>query len=200
MDFFAIEYIDGYLSRNKKLFLIAISIFIFGCIVGVIWGYISVGGKTGQITLTFLNSSPDVFDYRGNALNLFIHNLFADLIIYAGAFLFSIISVGCILYNAVSISIPFGQDFVFAFLSIVPHGIFEYSSSILSLVGAFLITKMEIHYIKLLLGKSSDFDVGMAIKDLALTFSVNMVLLLIAAFVEAYFTPMVISLFFWGVI
>ena len=131
-------------------------------------------------------------EVSGGAIGLFIHNLSVDLIILIGGFLFSIISLVLVIFNAVAIGIPFGGDFYFASLSIIPHFIFEYlGGSVFSLTGAFLITKMEIDIIKKRSVKEAVSD-SYILKDILFSLVLTMIFLLIAAVVEAYVTPAIV--------
>lgn len=151
IEIFTKEYIKGYFSRNKKIILIVLAIFLIFFVIGIIEGNIQAGDNYGLITKQMSNSDVSIpfTEVSGGAIGLFIHNLSVDLIILIGGFLFSIISLVLVIFNAVAIGIPFGGDFYFASLSIIPHFIFEYlGGSVFSLTGAFLITKMEIDIIK----------------------------------------------------
>lgn len=194
IEIFTKEYIKGYFSRNKKIILIVLAIFLIFFVIGIIEGNIQAGDNYGLITKQMSNSDVSIpfTEVSGGAIGLFIHNLSVDLIILIGGFLFSIISLVLVIFNAVAIGIPFGGDFYFASLSIIPHFIFEYlGGSVFSLTGAFLITKMEIDIIKKRSVKEAVSD-SYILKDILFSLVLTMIFLLIAAVVEAYVTPAIV--------
>lgn len=194
IEIFTKEYIKGYFSRNKKLILIALAIFLVFFVIGIIVGNIQIGDNYGAITKEMSKSNVSIpfAEVSGGAIDLFIHNLSVDLIIFIAGFLFSIISLLVVIFNAVAIGLPFGGDFYFASLSIIPHFIFEYlGGSIFSLTGAFLITKMEIDIIKKRSVKEAVSD-SYILKDILFSLILMVIFLFIAAFVEAYVTPAIV--------
>lgn len=194
IEIFTKEYIKGYFSRNKKLILIALAIFLVFFVIGIIVGNIQIGDNYGAITKEMSKSNVSIpfAEVSGGAIGLFIHNLSVDLIIFIAGFLFSIISLLVVIFNAVAIGLPFGGDFYFASLSIIPHFIFEYlGGSIFSLTGAFLITKMEIDIIKKRSVKEAVSD-SYILKDILFSLILMVIFLFIAAFVEAYVTPAIV--------
>lgn len=202
MELFTKEFIMGYFSRNKKYLLISLAIFLVAFVLGAIIAYINIGDKYGLITATILQShvSP-ITGFDMGAWDLFSHNFVVDIGVVLFGFLFSIVSVLLVIFNAFSIGAPFGTDFIFASLTIVPHSIIEYSASVIALVGAFLITRIEIDIIKSF--SHRDISVGdvindsnTKIKDIVLSFIFMTVILIIAAFIEAYITPMIFNLYF----
>ncbi|WP_407431417.1 stage II sporulation protein M [Methanobrevibacter sp.] len=191
VEIFTKEYIKGYFSRNKKVILVALAIFLVFFVIGIIVGNIQTGDNYGSITkeLSKSNVSIPFSEVSGGAIGLFIHNLSVDLMIFIGGFLFSIISVLLIIFNAVAIGVPFGGDFYFACLSIIPHFIFEYlGGSVFTLTGAFLITKLEIDVIKKRSFKEAVSD-SYILKDILFSLILTVIFLLIAAVIEAYVTP-----------
>ena len=82
-------------------------------------------------------------------------------------------------------------------VGILPHGIFELPATILSLVGAFIITKLEINLLNALFKKHLKEEINKSdklVKDIVLTFIIILVLLIIAAIIEAGVTPMLLSM------
>lgn len=151
MKLFTKEFIKGYFSRNKKLILIPLVILLVFVIIGAIAGNIFAGEKYGMFfkMMSETNKSISYSDIAGDAVGLFTHNLFVDLMVFIGGILFSIISLILVILNAVAIGAPFGSDLYFARVSVFPHFIFEYvGGSVFALTGAFLITKLEISAIK----------------------------------------------------
>ena len=191
IEIFTKAYIKGYFSRNKKVILIALAIFLVFFVIGIIVGNIQAGDNYGLITKEMSKSNVAIpfSEVSGGAMGLFIHNLSVDLMIFIGGFLFSIISVLLIIFNAVTIGIPFGSDFYFATLSIIPHFIFEYlGGSVFTLTGAFLITKLEIDIIKKRSFREAVSD-SYILKDILFSLILTVIFLFIAAVIEAYVTP-----------
>lgn len=202
MELFSKEFIMGYFSRNKKFLLISLAIFLITFVISAIIAYINIGNQYGLITATVVRShvSP-ISGFNMSAWDLFSHNFSVDVGVILFGFLFSIVSVILVLYNAYLIGAPFGSDFIFAALTIIPHSIIEYSASVIALVGAFLITSIEIDIIKSF--SFRDVSVGdvirqsnTKIKDIVLSFIFMTVLLVIAALVEVYLTPVIFNAFF----
>lgn len=188
------EFIKGYFSRNKKLILIALAIFLVFFVIGIIIGNLQVGENYGAITkaMSQSNKTLDFSDVGGGAIGLFTHNLSVDLIIVITGILFSVISLLMIIFNAIAIGIPFGSDFYFASLSIIPHFIFEYlGGSTFALTGAFLITKLEISAIKQRSIKEVIAD-SYILKDILFSIVLMVIFLLIAAVIEGYVTPAIV--------
>lgn len=191
------KFIDkGLFKRNKKFLLIGLAIFLVSFIAGALITNANIGDNYGLISETIYNHSQDgenavtLPDFT--PLDFFVHNLFADLIVVFGGFLFSIISVLCVIFNGFSIGCPFGGDFLFAFASIVPHSIFEYPASIFALAVAFNITSLEIKMIKNRSIRQVLEENRIVLKDIFALFIIMLVLLLIAAIIEGNITAYVI--------
>ncbi|WP_407416408.1 stage II sporulation protein M [Methanobrevibacter sp.] len=194
MEIFTKEFVKGYFSRNKKVILIALAIFLVFFVIGIIIGNIRVGENYGAITkaMSTSNKTFDFSDVSGGALGLFTHNLMVDLIIVITGILFSVISLLMVIFNAIAIGIPFGSDFYFASLSIIPHFIFEYlGGSVFALTGAFLITKLEISVIKERSIKEVISDTYI-LKDILFSVVLMVIFLAIAAVIEGYVTPAIV--------
>ena len=162
-------------------------------IIGAIAGNIFAGEKYGMFSkmMSETNKSISYSDIAGDAVGLFTHNLFVDLMVFIGGILFSIISLILVIFNAVAIGAPFGSDLYFAMVSVFPHFIFEYvGGSVFALTGAFLITKLEISAIKKRSVKEA-FSDSYILKDIIFTLILMVIFLLIAAIIEAYATPMI---------
>lgn len=204
MDIFTKTNLKGFFKRNKYYFIIALIIFFVALIAGAIYAYNLVGCETGMLTQAAIEASS-----HGNLSNslsitwyeLFIFNFSSDLIVLVGGFAVSIASIFYVALNGFSIGTMFGIDPLFAAVTVIPHGIFEFSSSIFALVGAFIITKFEIDVIRALVSKEKSVkdlvnNSGYVLKDLVLVLIFMFVLLLIAAIVESYGTNIVFNLVF----
>ncbi len=192
----------GFLKRNKKFLLAALIIFLIPFFVGAYVGYESVGDNYGMISEAIYNgtqsSQTPVSFPEFNSLDLFIHNFFADLMVFFGGLLFSIISVILVAFNAFTIGFPFGTDFLFAAASIIPHSIFEYPASIFALAAAFNITWLEIKMIKNRSVRSVIEENKIVLNDIFTMFVIMVVLLLIAALIEGNITVPFL-LWFYGI-
>lgn len=191
---------DGFFKRNKKIIIISFVIFILFALAGMIVSNMIVGDQVGKISKAMMempkNGTGANLDIGMSSLDLFIHNFSVSVIIIAGGILFSIISFLVTVFNAFSIGAPFGSDPVFALVSILPHSIFEYSATTLSLAVAFLITKLEIKMIRQRSFMGTLRESETELKDILVLIIVIVVLLAVAAVIEAYITPMVVKAYF----
>ncbi|MBR3213016.1 MAG: stage II sporulation protein M, partial [Methanosphaera sp.] len=130
-------------------------------------------------------------------LGIFINNLRVAFIIILLGFLFSIFSLMILFTNGVLIGFMF--TIVPAPLMLIytlPHGIFEIPQLILTVVCALLVTKLEINLIKGVLQRDKTFkgeirNSSTIIKDIILSITIIVVLLVIAALIEGYVTPVI---------
>ena len=195
-------YEKGFLKRNKKFLIIALLIFLVAAVLAAIVAYNTVGVNYGVITETIVNASqnnqssafnPDV---GLDTADLFLHNLGSDLLVIVGGVFFSIISLVLVVYNAVLIGLPFGADFTFAALSILPHGVIEYSATVIALAAAFNITKLEILIIKNRKFREVIDENKILLKDTLLMIILVVILLFIAAIIECNLTGYVVYWYF----
>ena len=191
---------DGFFKRNKKIIIISFVIFILFALAGMIVSNMVVGDQVGKISKAMMempkNGTGANLDIGMSSLDLFIHNFSVSVIIIAGGILFSIISFLVTVFNAFSIGAPFGSDPVFALVSILPHSIFEYSATTLSLAVAFLITKLEIKMIRQRSFMGTLRESETELKDIRVLIIVIVVLLAVAAVIEAYITPVIVKAYF----
>lgn len=191
---------DGFFKRNKKIIIISFVIFILFALAGMIVSNMIVGDQVGKISKAMMempkNGIGANLDIGMSSLDLFIHNFSVSVIIIAGGILFSVISFLVTVFNAFSIGTPFGSDPVFALVSILPHSIFEYSATTLSLAVAFLITKLEIKMIRQRSFMGTLRESETELKDIRVLIIVIVVLLAVAAVIEAYITPVIVKAYF----
>ena len=191
---------DGFFKRNKKIIIISFVIFILFALAGMIVSNMVVGDQVGKISKAMMempkNGTGANLDIGMSSLDLFIHNFSVSVIIIVGGILFSIISFLVTVFNAFSIGAPFGSDPVFALVSILPHSMFEYSATTLSLAVAFLITKLEIKMIRQRSFMGTLRESETELKDILVLIIVIVVLLAVAAVIEAYITPMIVKAYF----
>ena len=191
-----------FFKRNKKVLLISLVIFLIFAVGAAVFTFINIGDHYGQITKGFLQAKADgtlsVNESmpKLNTFDLFLHNLFADLIVIVGGLLFSVISLLIVIFNAISIGMPFGYDFTFHALTILPHGIIEYAALIFSLACAFKITKLEVEMIKTKSFKNVLNEHRRELKDILIMIVVVVVLLAVAAVIECNFVEPIVKWYF----
>ena len=195
IEIFTLDYLKGFFKRNKKLLIISLIIIIASLVLFAIGARMLFGAEA----TTSINKSTTT-NFLG-FIDLFVHNFRSDAIVLLGGFLLSILSLILTIYNCFIAGAFLGvMPRAFA-VGILPHGIFEYAASVFSLVGAFIITKLEIVSFKAWLSKDHTVkevlnDNKNAIKDIILIIVLIIILLLIAAFIENYITPMLLNMAF----
>lgn len=188
----SIQYLKEYIHRNKLLIVIAALIFILSALIGV---FISdlINEYMMEILKEMVNSIPPNISVTEEAGYLFTNNITANFWILLGGILFSVMSVLIILVNGIVLGFTYTLINPIQFVvGIFPHGIFELTATTLSLVGAFIITKLEIKLISALLEHRFNEELrnsGILVKDIVLTFLITFILLVIAAIIEAGITP-----------
>lgn len=197
LEIFSKGYLKEYFSRNKNLILISFIILIASAFLGVIFSDVIQQYVTEILKEIFLSmpENPTVFN---EATFLFQNNIRANIIIMIGGLFFSIFSVLAIIMNGLIIGFTYTLVTPIQFIvGIIPHGIFELPATILSLVGAFIITKLEINLLNALFKKRLKEEINKSdklVKDIVLTFIIILVLLIIAAIIEAGVTPVLLSM------
>ncbi|RAP53423.1 MAG: hypothetical protein BZ138_00985 [Methanosphaera sp. rholeuAM270] len=196
VNIFKKSFLKEYLSRNKNLILLSLIIFILSIIIGAVFSsYFKV--MATQLMKRLLESIP-MKSVSENAVNLFKSNLTASMIIILGGLIFSITSVLAIMVNGILIGyVSTLINPVVYLVGVIPHGIFELTALILSLTGAFILTKIEIRIIQAIFSHSLHSELEntkILLKDLVFTVLVSFVLLAIAAIIEAAITPIFLSM------
>ena len=184
------DYFMNYCSQIKIYFLLALILLIVGFVIG--WAFNGVlKPYLDEIIQDMLNSSPsNVIDFQ----SLFFNNLRVNILIILGGILFSIFSIFSLFINGVMIGyvatiVPFTKFLVY----IVPHGIFEIPSFLLATTTAFMITHVIIRCIKGIFSKDltmkGEFSKSRnLIETIGVSIILVMILVLIAAVIEVYFT------------
>ena len=196
-EIFTKKYLVEYLSRNKSLILASLLLFILSVIVGIIASE-SIKPIMIELLKQVFEKAPENPTFIQQALFLFSNNMRANIIILLGGILFSIISVLIIILNGIIVGFTSTLLPPTIFIvGIFPHGIFEIPATVLSLVGALLITKLEINIISLLLAgdlRNRIGELSVTVKDIILTVMITIVLLIIAAIIEAGVTPTLLNI------
>lgn len=191
-----------FFKRNRNVLLISLALFLICAIGCAIYAHIAIGDKYGMIsqrlyemkangTLMTDNKMP-----RLNTLDLYLHNLGADMVVILGGLLFSVFSVLIVIFNAATIAMPFGTDFTYAVVTILPHGIIEYAALVFSLACAFNITKLEIKMIKNRSFRNTLNEHKRELKDILIMIVIVVVLLAIAAIIECNLVEYIMRWFF----
>ena len=188
---------EGFLERNKKIIIIAVAIFLIAFIAGAVISHMLIGDNYGLISKKLselpANETTGKIDLGISTFDLFVHNLAVDLLVIVGGVFFSIISIAITAFNGLSIGTPFGTDFKFAVTSILPHSIFEYSGTVIALIIAFIITKLVISMIKTRSFRGILNESKTELKDILVLFIVMVILVFIAAVIEANITPAIVN-------
>ncbi|RAP45938.1 MAG: hypothetical protein BZ135_04770 [Methanosphaera sp. rholeuAM6] len=179
-----------YFKRNKVFLLFSLAIVI----LSLLSGFYNYGGYSDiangiMIEVTGIASlNAPVSD---NFMGLFTNNFCSDIYVIAFGMIFSIPSVLLTVLNGVLIGYVFATgSFWDVFVKVLPYGIFEVIALILSLTGAFLVTKMEIRFLSGIISRKSIGDVlsrlKVPFKDLVLTLVRVLFLVVVGAIIEAY--------------
>lgn len=146
------------------------------------------------------NSITNLFeDYSFEGfINLFLYNFSIDFGCILGGLVFSIPSLIVTFVNASQIGVIFSEvNFIIILLGIIPHGIFEIPSSVFALSGALMITSFELKIIKGILSSKTTVKEEIEnsiylIKDAIISVGIVFLLLIIAAFIETFITPILL--------
>lgn len=131
-------------------------------------------------------------------INLFLYNFSIDFGCILGGLVFSIPSLIVTFVNASQIGVIFSEvNFIIILLGIIPHGIFEIPSSVFALSGALMITSFELKIIKGILSSKTTVKEEIEnsiylIKDAIISVGIVFLLLIIAAFIETFITPILL--------
>jgi uncharacterized membrane protein SpoIIM required for sporulation len=245
-----IDYIQGYFSRNKKIFTLSILIFlIFASMSTLFFDIEDVLGEskidekinTLKIDGNIINdeqyekvyydsyddelypldngdyssyeasdiqeetngdTAPNLFkDYNLKGfIDLFIYNFSIDFTCILGGLFLSIPSISITFINACQIGVLFSEvNFIIILLGVIPHGIFEIPSSVFAFSGALMLTSFELKILKGILSNKTTVkeqfnNSAYLVKDAIISAEIVFVLLLIAAFIETFITPVLLWL------
>lgn len=133
-------------------------------------------------------------------VNLFWHNFSIDFGCILEGLLLSIPSLIVTFLNAGQIGALLSQvDFIIILFGVAPHGIFEFPSSFFALAGAFMLTLFEFNLVNGILSSSTTVKEEInrsayLVKDAIISAEIVFVLLIIAAFIETFVTPILLWL------
>lgn len=192
-EIFEKEYVKGYFHRNKKIFIVSILIFLILGSIGTMLNMdtMNIDHKSVAAAMNS-NTNNDAF---GDFVRLFIHNFIYDVSVIIGGLLLFIPALQLTFINATNMITLFVKgNPLMLLVGVIPHGIFEIPSSIFATAGALMLFLTEINVIKAIISRNKISDAinesETLIKDAILTIIIVFVLLLIAAFIEAFITPM----------
>ena len=188
------ENLKGYFYRNKNYILFVIALFAISLIVGYVFRDLFMDYVMEAIRNMAENISSDT---ASMTMSIFLNNLKVAIIIILMGLLFSIFSLMILFTNGVLIGFMFTivpAPLILTYT--IPHGIFEIPQLILTVVCALLVTKLEINLIRGVLQRDKTFrgeleNSSTIIKDIILSFTIIVVLLVIAALIEGYVTPVI---------
>ncbi len=192
-----------FFKRNKKVLIISLILFLVCAFSAAIYSYSTIGENYGAISNALHEKAQNGTANQTSAtvnktstIDLFLHNLFADFVVIVGGLLFSILSLVVTIFNGLTIGVPFGADLTYAIVTILPHGILEYTALVFSLACAFNITKLEIKMIKNRSFKNTLNEHKRELKDILIMCLIVFILLLIAAIIECNLVSLIASWYY----
>lgn len=194
----SLNYFNGLYKRNKIVLIIAAAIFFVFIFIGILTGY-SSSDFTGNLLNEYVKAVGRMHIDK-TTLSFFIHNLRAALVTFAGGIIGIIpvltISSNGFLYGAFlgylihgSIVSSFGAftplDFI---IYTIPHGIFEIPGFIISGAAGFRLTTLIMGVLLSIIRKTPLSEHYWKLKDSIALLAVAIVLIFIAAIIEANIT------------
>lgn len=191
--------LTGLYSRNEVF--LALSAMMFICSVFI--GY-AFAGMLEPILANILgtfekNVSKGIL--KLDTISLMTHNLTVLLTMYVGGLIFGLGTAYFLIYNGLFLGYAGSQyelgDFIIA---VIPHGVFEVFGFILAGAAGFRLANVLFHILKGVLKLQPDFNMTNQFKflleanyddfkDTLILMGIAIVLIVIAAIIEANFTP-----------
>lgn len=195
------ELYEFYQKDIKKAFLIITTIFFFMIAAGALFFYLNKALTMDLMqALSSMINSKDIIDHQGNiqVWSLFKNNLQAcTLAIGMGILPFLFLCFLPLVVNAITVAIALaanllaGSSILFLITALVPHGIFEIPAILLSITLGFFLCK---ELMMKLLGDHKDVSLIDVIRHIMqLYIGWLLPLLMIAAVIESYITPILIQ-------
>ena len=185
----------GVFKRNKKILALSVLIFFISFFMGVFTGY-SAPDLIGNFLTEFSNQLSSQVDIT--TISIFMHNIRVAFIAYAGGIIGIVTAI--VLYgNGFILGSYFGYLMhgsvthhgfnLLGFISYtLPHGIFEIPAFIIAGAAGFRLTSIIIDLINSLRGKPYVNNDYRKFKDSIALLVIAVILLVIAAIIEANFT------------
>ena len=185
------------LRDNKRLIIALYVIFIIVFVAA--W---ALSGDRMQAILSGVQISNSPANLGAeNPVDLFVHNSWSGILTYVASIFFAIPSIAVLLYNAVNLGV-FGQMFslmipnggIMYITYLIPHGIFEITATVLQSVCGILLFLFVWRFIMAMIssethGVSDAFEKTKEVLIQSLILMIfSIILLLIAAPIEAYFS------------
>lgn len=133
-------------------------------------------------------------------IDLFFYNFSIDFECIIGGLFLSIPSLIITFVNACQIGVLFNEvNIIIILLGVLPHGIFEIPSSIFAFSGALMLTSFELNILNGILSSKTTVKEELnnsiyLVKDAIISVGIVFVLLIIAAFIETFITPLLLWL------
>jgi len=189
-------FFKGVYKRNKKLLLLSAAIYFVSLLIGLLIGYLS----PDFIGNFVVNTTQQIHSHvELTTASIFNNNLQVAIMTYIGGAT-GIISAGLLFFNGFILGSLVGflmqgdivnsstSNLVDILSYILPHGIFEIPAFIIATAAGFRITSVVIDLINSMRGKPYISDDYQKFKDSMALFAIAVVLLFIAAIIEANFT------------
>lgn len=192
------NYLVDLYKRNKMVLAIAVAIFFVFIFIGIITGYSSSGFT--KILLNEYVKAASKMHIDKTTLSFFIHNLRAALVTYAGGIIGIVpiltLSSNGFLYGAFLGYLIHGNivsnlgaftpsDFI---IYTLPHGVFEIPGFIISGAAGFRLTTLVMGVIISIIKKTPVSEHYWKVKDSLALLAMAIVLIFIAAIIEANIT------------
>ena len=191
--------LGGIYSRNETF--LALSAMIFICSVFI--GYAFAGMLEPIMASLFGEFKRRIVEgeLKLDTVSIFLNNLKVALVLYTGGIIFGLATAYFLIYNGIFLGYAGSNyqigDFIIA---TIPHGVFEIFGIIIAGAAGFSLAKIVIDILKGTLKIQSDFSVANQLKflleanyddfkDTLIMLGIAIVLLFIAAIIEANFTP-----------
>lgn len=190
LNFFATHLLKTF-SGNKVPFLVAGCAFIVPFLVGLFMSYPSnpPASKLFMEYFSIKNRSPLFFMER-NGFTLFL--LLLGAILFGVSTFFNLVANGLITGSSISIAVQNKTYIQKILFLILPHGIFEIPAIIIAGAAGF---KIPCELVRYLAGKKEQPLTKEDIKEYLTLALISIILIVIAAFVEAYITPRIAEYF-----
>lgn len=191
--------LGGIYSRNETFLVLSAMMFICSVFIGY-----AFAGLLEPLLANILGDFKRRVvegDLKLDTLSLFFNNLQIALLVYAGGIIFGLGTAYFLIYNGIFIGYAGSQyqlgDFIIA---TIPHGVFEIIGIIIAGAAGFRLANIIINILKGVLKLQSDFNMTNQFKfllevnyddfkDTLIMMGIAVVLILIAAIIEANFTP-----------
>lgn len=191
--------LGGLYSRNEVFLVLSAMMFICSVFVG----YAFAGMLEPILASIFGSFEKGVAKgiLKLDTISLMTHNLTVILMMYFGGILFGLGTAYFLIYNGLFLGYAGSQyelgDFIIA---VIPHGVFEVIGFIIVGAAGFRLANVVVNILKGVLKLQSDFNMTNQFKflleanyddfkDTLIMMGIAIVLIIIAAIIEANFTP-----------